>query len=195
MVDKNSLKKLFFLLNITVKKERLCYNDNGDNMKHSRKILFFVITTLILGTLVYLIIAKRDAKDNEVIEEPVVVEATIEEINYAKYLELRSEAHETETYAILIYNSEDEISQEFLEEVKVAFAERKAVVYILDNKDLKEEEYSGVIDDITKVMKYKNPQIIVPTILVMSKGDIVYKHAGLMYKEELMENLNAKSIE
>ena len=44
-------------------------------------------------------------------------------------------------------------------------------------------------------MKYKNPQIIIPTIIVMNKGEVVYSHAGLMYKEELMENLNAKSIE
>lgn len=164
-------------------------------MKHSRKILFFVVTTLLLGTIVYLIIAKQDSKEPEIIEEQVAVEATVEEINYVKYLELRSEAHETETYAILIHDGEDAISQEFLSEIKVAFAERKAIVYTLDKNILTEEEYSGVIDDITVVMKYKDTQIIIPTIIVMSKGDVVYKHAGLMYKEELMENLNAKSIE
>ena len=77
----------------------------------------------------------------------------------------------------------------------MAFAGRKSAVYLLNIEELNEEEYSNVIDDVTKVMNYKEPQIIIPSIIVMAKGDVVYKHAGLMYKEELMENLNAKSIE
>ena len=95
----------------------------------------------------------------------------------------------------MIYNEEDEISQTFLEEIKIAFSEREAVVYILNRQDLNDEQYSIVIDDVTDVMNYKNPQIIIPTLLVMSEGDVVFSRAGLMYKEELMENLNAKSIE
>ena len=164
-------------------------------MKHSTKIIFFIVTTIILGTIIYLIIAKEDAKNPEIIEESTVIEAKTESINYEKYLELRSEAHETETYAIVIYNSEDEISQIFIEEVKVAFAGRKSVVYMLNKKDLNEKQFSVLIDDVTDVMNYKQPEITIPTIIVMSKGKVVYKHAGLMYKEELMENLNAKSIE
>ena len=77
----------------------------------------------------------------------------------------------------------------------MAFAGRKTVVYLFDKNVLDETKFSLVIDDVTEVMKYKKPQIIVPTIIVMNKGDVVYNHAGLMYKEELMENLNAKSIE
>lgn len=164
-------------------------------MKHSTKIIFFIVTTVILGTIIYLIIAREDAKNPEIIEEPIVVEAKTENINYEKYLELRSEAHETETYAIVIYDGEDEISQIFFEEVKVSFAGRKSVVYMLDKKELNEKQFSVIIDDVTDFMNYKQPEITIPTILVMSKGKVVYKHAGLMYKEELMENLNAKSIE
>lgn len=189
------MKKLFFLLNNNVKKKILCYNDNGDNMKSNRKILFFLVTTLLLGTIVYLIIAKEDAKNPIVVEEEKEITATVENIKYNKYVELRSKVYETESYAIVIHNSEDPISKEFVEEVKVAFAGRKSAVYLLNIEELNEEEYSNVIDDVTKVMNYKEPQIIIPSIIVMAKGDVVYKHAGLMYKEELMENLNAKSIE
>ena len=164
-------------------------------MKHSTKIIFFIVTTIILGTIIYLIIAKEDAKNPEIVEESTVIEAKTEDINYEKYLELRSEAHETETYAIVIYNSEDEISQIFIEEVKVSFSGRKSIVYMLDRKDLNEKQFSVLIDDVTDVMNYKQPEITIPTIIVMSKGKVVYKHAGLMYKEELMENLNSKSIE
>lgn len=189
------MKNYFFYLNYNVKILGLCYNYIGDNMKHSKKILFFVVTTLLLGTIIYLIIAKEDSTKTEVVEEKKVIEAVTEEISYEKYLELRSEVHEKETYAIVIYNGKDEISQTFVEEVKVAFAGRKSVVYLLNKNELNETQFSVVIDDITEVMKYKQPEITIPTILVMSKGKVVYKHAGLMYKEELMENLNAKSIE
>jgi len=164
-------------------------------MKHSKKIIFFIVTTLLLGTIIYLIIAKEDSKVPEIVEESKISKAITEDIDYEKYLELRSEAHETETYAIVIYNREDEISQIFIEEVKVAFAGRKSVVYMLNKKDLNEKQFSVLIDDVTDVMNYKQPEITIPTIIVMSKGKVVYKHAGLMYKEELMENLNAKSIE
>lgn len=159
------------------------------------KIIFFIVTTVLLGSIIYLIIARDDEKKEPAVEEVKPTTATIEYIDYDKYLELRSEAYETETYAILIYNEEDEISQTFLEEIKIAFSEREAVVYILNRQDLNDEQYSIVIDDVTDVMNYKNPQIIIPTLLVMSEGDVVFSRAGLMYKEELMENLNAKSIE
>lgn len=164
-------------------------------MKHSKKIIFFIVTTLLLGTIIYLIIAKEDSKKTEIVEESKISEAITEDIDYEKYLELRSEAHETETYAILIYDGEEEVSQIFVEEVKISFAGRKSVVYMLDRDDLNEKQFSVVIDDVTDIMKYKQPEITIPTIIVMSKGKVVYKHAGLMYKEELMENLNAKSIE
>ena len=164
-------------------------------MRLRNKIIFFIVTTVLLGSIIYLIIARDDEKKEPVVEEVKPTTATIEYIDYDKYLELRSEAYETETYAILIYNEEDEISQTFLEEIKIAFSEREAVVYILNRQDLNDEQYSIVIDDVTDVMNYKNPQIIIPTLLVMSEGDVVFSRAGLMYKEELMENLNAKSIE
>ncbi len=164
-------------------------------MRLRNKIIFFIVTTVLLGSIIYLIIARDDEKKEPAVEEVKPTTATIEYIDYDKYLELRSEAYETETYAILIYNEEDEISQTFLEEIKIAFSEREAVVYILNRQDLNDEQYSIVIDDVTDVMNYKNPQIIIPTLLVMSEGDVVFSRAGLMYKEELMENLNAKSIE
>ena len=164
-------------------------------MKPSKKIIFFIVTTILLGTIIYLIIAKDDAKNLEVVEEHSIIEAVTENIDYEKYLELRSEAHETETYAILIYDSEDEISQTFLDELKVAFTGRKSIIYMMDRKTLNEKQFSAIIDDVTDIMKYNQPEITIPTIIVMSKGKVVYKHAGLIYKEELMENLNAKSIE
>lgn len=161
----------------------------------SRKILIYILVTIILGSLIYLIIARQDSEKPIIEEEKETIVAITEEIEYEKYIELRSKSHEKETYAIVIYDSTDDVSLEFVEEVKVAFSGRKSVVYLFDKEKLDETQFSVIIDDVTEVMEYKNPQIVIPTIMVMSKGDVVYSHAGLMYKEELMENLNAKSIE
>ena len=44
-------------------------------------------------------------------------------------------------------------------------------------------------------MKYKKPEITVPTSIVMAKGNVLYKRAGFMYKEELREKKKKKSVE
>ena len=167
-------------------------------METKKKIVFFLVTTLLLGTITFLIIRNMDNKETpeeKGDDEPAVTEAKMEEIDYEKYMELRSQAHETETYALLLWDSSQEVSTNFYKEVKGAFQNKKSVVYTLDVKGLSEEDFSRVIDDATDVMKYKTPTFVAPTIFIMSKGQIVYKHDGFIYKEELMDNLNAKSIE
>ncbi len=169
-------------------------------MVGKKKILFFIVTTLLLGTITFLVIRNTEKKqiEQEMGQEsndPEVTEAVVEEINYEKYLELRSKAHDSETYAILIWNSDEEVSRNFLEEVKGAFQNRTSIVYTIDTKGLSKEDYSGVIDDVTTVMKYKKPELTVPTLIVMAKGDILYTRVGFMYKEELRDHLNAKSVE
>ena len=169
-------------------------------MVGKKKIIFFIVTTLLLGTITFLVIRTTEKKEfqqenSNQEEEPEVKDAVIENIDYEKYLELRSKAHDTETYAILIWNSEEEVSRNFLEEVKGAFQNRTSVVYTLDIKGLSKGNYSGIIDDITAIMKYKKPELTVPTLIVMAKGDILYTRAGFMYKEELRDHLNAKSVE
>lgn len=163
-----------------------------------KKIIFFIVTTLILGTMTFLIIRNAEKKEAEKNVGPggsEVTEAIVENINYDKYMELRSKAHDSESYAILIWNSTEEVSINFLEEVKKAFQNRTSVVYLMDLKDISKENYSRIIDDITEVMKYKKPELTVPTLLVMTKGDIVYSRVGFMYMEELRDHLNAKSVE
>lgn len=169
-------------------------------MEGKKKILFFIVTTILLGTIAFLIIRNTEKKEYEKnssneVEQPETKEAIVEAINYEKYLELRSKAHETETYAILIWHSEEEVSRNFLEQVKGAFQNRTSKVYTIDVKELSKENYSGIIDDVTAIMKYKNPELTNPTLLIMTKGNILYTHVGFMYKEELMEHLNAKGVE
>lgn len=169
-------------------------------MAGKKKIIFFIVTTVLLGTLTFLVIRNTEKKqiENEMSnkeEEPEVKDAIVESIDYDKYIELRSKAHDAETYAILIWDSEEEVSRNFLEEVKAAFQNRTSKVYTIDKKEMSKEHYSGIIDDVTEIMKYKKPEITVPTLIVMAKGNVLYTRVGLMYRDELREHLNAKSVE
>lgn len=169
-------------------------------MSGKKKIIFFIVTTVLLGTLTFLVIRNTENKQmkketSNQNEESEITEAIVESIDYEKYLDLRSKAHDTETYAILIWNSEDEISRNFLEEVKGAFQNRTSKVYTLDAKGMSKENYSGVIDDVSGIMKYKKPELTVPTLIVMAKGNVLYTRVGFMYKEELRDHLNSKSVE
>jgi len=160
-------------------------------MELKNKIIFFLITTVLLGTITFFVIYNLNNKN----EEPIPEENKVESIDYEKYQELRSKAYEQETYAILIWESTDEPSKAFLEEIKIAFKDRKSMVYTIDTKELSREDFSRVIDDVTSIMKYEKPSITVPTLIIMSRGDIVFTRVGLMYSAELIEHLDAKSIE
>lgn len=167
-------------------------------MDTRKKILFFLVTTLLLGTITFLIVRNLEKKNTpEPQEQPEEKqeEAKTEDIDYEKYLELRSLAHETETYAIIIYSNNDQVSKDYLDDVKAAFVNRKSMIYLLDMDKLTEEDYSRVIDDVTAISKHDKPELTVPATIIMSKGTIVYSHEGIILKEELMNTLNAKSVE
>lgn len=164
-------------------------------MRISEKVIFFIITTLILGTITFLIINNLNKENGIVDIENKSTEAIVEEIDYEKYMELRSKAHETENYAILIWNSSENVSKQYMDEIIVAFENRKSIIYTMDFNKLNREDLSRVIDDVAAIMGYQNVTIIIPTTIIMSKGEVVYSHAGLKFKEELIDNLNAKSIE
>ena len=165
---------------------------------------------LVLGLVVLIIIAiflaltmdktskgkQNESNSNEDSNSNIVTnEKDSIVIDYKTYQELRSEVHESETFAIVIMNSEDKISQTFKEEVVYSFREKKAKIYEIDVNKIDELEYSGIIDDVTKIMKYDKPGIVIPTILISKKGKIVYKHAGLIYSPELSEELEKNKIE
>jgi len=153
--------------------------------------MFFIVTTLLLGTVSFFVITNFKKPSEETPSQG----KQIEEIDYKKYQELRSKAHEHETYAILIWESTDKPSKDFYEEVKIAFEGKKADVYSIDTKDLSAEDFSRVIDDITNIMKYDKPSITTPTLIVMSRGEVVFTRVGFMYSAELIEHLDSKSIE
>ena len=169
--------------------KELCYNIYGDIVKTKNKILFFIVTTVLLGGTIFFVIRNFEKEPEEVEKR-----ATVESINYDDYLKRRSKAYDFETYAILIWNSTEKICHEFLGEIQEAFYGRTSKIYTIDIEGLSVEEFSRVIDDVTKIMGYENPSIIVPFLIVMREGDVVFK-TGFMYKEKLMEYLHEKNIE
>ena len=162
---------------------------------------------LILGLVVLIVIAvilaimldrnTRGDKDSNSNSNSNIVEPANKTIviDYKTYQELRSQVHENETFAIVIMKSNDDISNTFKDEILYTFKDRKSKVYELDVDKISETEYSGVISDVTKIMKYEDPSITIPTILISKKGKIVYKHAGLIYSPELSEAIKDSKIE
>lgn len=165
-----------------------------------KKMPLLIAGIVILALLLVIVFVTNNKKKN--IDNPdsniesnsnIEIQKEAISINYKKYLELRSKAHEKETLAILIINNDD-ISKTFKEEVLYSFKDLKSKVYEINVTSLKESEYSQVIDDVTKIFKYKKPQITIPTLLVSKKGKIVYKKAGLTYSPEITENLKKNKI-
>ena len=65
----------------------------------------------------------------------------------------------------------------------------------LDVTKLSKAEYSGVIDDVTKLQNYKEPTIIIPTMILSKKGKVVYVQEGLAYSTDLIPNIEKNDIE
>ena len=95
-----------------------------------KKIIIYILVTVIVGTIVFLIInnfiGKEDINKNSD-SNSNVIETTEKQtitIDYKMYQELRSEVYENETFAIVLMNSEDEVSKTFKEEILYSFKER-----------------------------------------------------------------------
>lgn len=161
-----------------------------------KKVVAIISIVIVLCLIAVGIIMKTsDKKEEKKKEKKEEVKLETIVIDYKNYLELRSEAYENETFAIIIMNTDDSISLDFKKEVLNSFKGLNSKVYELDFNSLSETEYSGVIDDMTKVFKYDKPTIIIPSLIVSKKGKIVYSHAGLIYSPEIKENLDKQKIE
>ncbi len=174
------------------------YNKNGDFMD-KKKLLTIIGVALVIALIIFLVInmfaktetpSKNNEKSNENKEDKQAIA-----IDYQTYQELRSEVHEKETFAILIMNTDDEVSATFKEEVLYSFKDRKANVYEIYIDKLDDVSQSSIIADVTKIMGYDKPTIMIPTLLVSKYGKIVYKQELLVYSPEIISNLDDNKIE
>lgn len=165
-----------------------------------KKSLILASITIISGLIIYFIInifieikePKKNINSNS--NEEIIEKDTIS-IDYEMYQKLRSEVYENETFAILIMDSSDEVSQTFKEEILYSFKNRKSLVYEVNIDKLNDVDMSSIIDDITDIQKYDEPTIITPTLLISKKGKIVLVQEGLRYSTELIPMLDDKEIE
>lgn len=167
-----------------------------------KKIIIYILVTVVVGTIVFFIInnfiGKEDIDNNDSNSNSNIIETNEKEIitiDYKMYQGLRSEVYENEMFAIILMNSDDDVSKTFKEEILYSFKERKSKVYELDINKLNDVELSGVITDITDIMKYDKPSIVTPTLIVSKKGKIVYKQAGLTYSPDITSHLDDEGIE
>lgn len=165
-----------------------------------KKVLTCTIITIVVGTIIFLIInnfiGKEETIDNSNSNSNIVTnEKDTVLIDFEMYQKLRSEVYENETFAILIMNSEDEVSTTFREEVLYSFKERSCLVYEIDTDKLSDVEFSELIRDVSDIQNYDEPTIMTPTLLISKKGKVVLVQEGLKYSNELIPKLDENEIE
>ncbi len=163
-------------------------------MKMKNIFICFLIA-LVIATSILLVLIIND-KNISKKEGQKDIENKIDtiSIDYAIYQELRSEIHENETYGIIIMYGDNDVCKEFKKEVLISFENRKSKVYELDLNKLTDVEVSGVISDITKLMKYDKPTMVTPTLLIMKNGKVVIKQEGLTYNPDITKLLDKNKI-
>ena len=169
-----------------------------------KKGLIGLVIIIIIVLISYFVITnmskdKKKEENSNVTSNSNVTENSKDtiSIDYKMYQELRSAVYEKETFAILIMNSSenDDVSKTFRREILYSFKDKKAKIYQLDISKLSQAEYSGVIDDVTKIKNYDKPTIVIPTLLLSKTGSIVYVQEGLAYSNEIIPNLEKNNIE
>ena len=167
-----------------------------------KKFFIFFIVTIVVGTIVFLIInnfygeePKNNSEESNSNSNVLKKEKEIIKIDFSKYQELRSEVYNDEVFAIVIMKSDDKVCDSFRQEILYSFKDLKTDIYEIDIDSLDEVSSSAIISDITKLMKYEKPTLIVPTLIVSKKGKIVYIQEGLAYSNEIIDNLNKNEIE
>lgn len=165
-----------------------------------KKPLVLASITIVSGLIIYFFInifidanysnnQSNSNSNTETMEKDTIL------IDYEMYQKLRSEVYENETFAILIIDSNDEVSSSFKNEVLYSFKNRKSLIYEIDEDKLSDVEYSEIIRDISNIQKYDEPTMITPSLLVSKKGKIVLVQEGLRYSTELIKMLDDKEIE
>ena len=160
-----------------------------------KKLVILIAIVVVIGGIALIFIPKNKKENKK--EEPTKKEEQtgIITVDYAEYQKLRSEVYENETFAILIADTTDDVSPKFRDEILTSFKDRKSKVYEIDTDKLNDAELSGVINDVSTVMKYDKPTIVIPTLLVSKKGKIVYTQEGLAYNPTITAELDKNKIE
>ena len=172
-----------------------------------KKGIIYLLIILVVGILVFFVVTNLPKKEKNKNEDSNITSNSNSNINeeakdtiaidYNMYQQLRSEVYENDTFAILIMSSsdDDDISKTFRREILYSFKDKKSKIYELDVTKLSKAEYSGVIDDVTKLQNYKEPTIIIPTMILSKKGKVVYVQEGLAYSTDLIPNIEKNDIE
>ena len=156
-----------------------------------KKALTFLIVTIVVGTIIFLIINNFVGKEE--LGKNSKKSNNLEEIDNSVVIDYKM--YENETFAIMIMKKDDEISNNFKREILYSFKNRKTTVYEIDVNELSKVEQSGLTNDITEIMSYDEPTIVIPSLIISKKGKIVYKQAGLKYSTDLIEDLDKNKIE
>ena len=176
-----------------------------------KSIIYLIFFIILIGIIIFIFLGtpkkstgksnsnvssnsniSSNSNSNEIVEDKKTID-----IDYSMYQQLRSEVYENKDFIILIStsNDKDNVNSTFRKEILYSLKDKKTRVYEIDVSKLTKVEYSGIIDDVTKLNKSKEPSIVIPTLLLSKKGKIVYVQEGLAYSTDLVEIFKKQEIE
>ena len=145
-----------------------------------KKISIYGITTIIVGTLIFLGYRTFFTKKLE-----------IKVIEYNTYLKLNSSG---DTYALIFTKDNDKTTIELEKEIYTSFKNKKAKVYEVNIDKINEKFYSKFLSDINNIRDKESNVINIPTLIVCKDGVFSYIHEGYINSEEIIKELDRLNI-
>lgn len=145
-----------------------------------KKVSIIVITTIIVGTLIFLGIRTFGNK-----------KAKIYIINYNNYEELKNKDGEF----MVIFSMTKNKSVDTLEyEISKTLKNKKLKIYEINLDKIDKKHYEEFLNDINDINDKEVETINVPTFIIYKDNKMIYTHEGFISSKELNKVLDENNI-
>lgn len=145
-----------------------------------KKLSIFGITTIIIGTLIFLGYRTFFAKKLE-----------IKVIEYNTYLKLNSSK---EDYVLLFTKNNDDTSNELEKVIYDCFKDKNINIYEVNIDRISEEFYTNFLNDINGIREEDSNIINIPTLIIAINGKFEYINEGYIENDKLIKEIDNLDI-
>jgi len=145
-----------------------------------KKLSIFGITTIIIGTLIFLGYRTFFTKKLE-----------IKVIEYNTYLKLNSSK---EDYVLLFTKNNDDTSNELEKVIYDCFKDKNINIYEVNIDRISEEFYTNFLNDINGIREEDSNIINIPTLIIAINGKFEYINEGYIENDKLIKEIDNLDI-
>ena len=145
-----------------------------------KKASIIIITTIILGTLIFLGIRFFGNKKAKIIL-----------VDYKQYQTIKQN---NDTFIIIFSMSKNKSTETLEYEISQTLKNKKTKVYELDLDEIDKSYYSKLLDEINDIKQKESDTINIPTIAIYKDSRIVYVHEGFIDNKEFNNTMNEYNI-